>query len=228
MARLMSNRLPSGRRLAALGLLGLCVVGSGCIGRIRNPELTLQAWSRAAESGDCDAMYGLLASEVRNALSEDEFLRRCTAQEDAMARQGREVADAMRENPPQVQASTMLGPFESLLLEKREDGWRLTGPMPLPAGADEPLAAIARLLERTASPFGEEYFAFFSADMRDVYLGNLAAIRDLLLAGDPLDIIVNGDTAQMQVGDYTVNFGREDHGWVITSINGYGGYEYDY
>jgi hypothetical protein len=224
----MSSRPSIARRAVVPGLLVCAALSAGCLGRVRNPDLTLQAWSRAAESGDCSAMYALLASEVQAALSEEEFLRRCAAQAEAMARQGREVSDALREAPSLVQARTMLGPFDALLLEKREEGWRLTGPMPLPAGADEPLAAIARLLERTASPYGEEYFAFFSAEMRDVYLGNLAAIRDLLLAGDPLDIVVNGDSAQMQVGDYTVTFGREDRGWVITSISGYGGYEYDY
>jgi hypothetical protein len=208
------------RRPRACTLLLYALTLAGCGGAVPPAEDTLRVWSNAVERGDCTAMYTLLASEIREQVAADTFDQWCVAQRDAMLAQSELISRSLAAGAsPQVVARVPISPFQQVRVRLVDHKWLLDQPLPLLSGADDPLSAVAELARVLEGPQSDQFLSMMSPDLRASFLGRLHAVRSLLLAGDPVSLVVTADTASMVVGSITIGFRRHDGVWTIDDLS---------
>lgn len=207
-------------RLRALGVLLYAVGVAACGAGIRPAQDTLRAWSSAVERGDCNEMYALLASDIRNQVPSETFEQWCVGQQAAMRTQSDLIAQSLAAGADvQVVARVPISAFQQVRVRLVNERWLLDQPLPLVTGADDPLSAVAELSRVLEGPQANQFLSMMSTDLQASFLGRLHAVRSLLLAGSPAALVVTSDTAQMVVGTMTIQFRRREGVWIIDALS---------
>jgi hypothetical protein len=201
----------------AAALIG---VGVGCAsaGSIPEPAPAVEAYARAVEAGDADAVYALMSQESRRALSLGEL-------RDILAQQRVELgahAKALR-NPDRAlrtRAQLRYPDGELVSLDWVEGEFRVAAADALPAAARTPAQALGQLRRVLARRSYAGLLRVLTPRTRSSLEGDLRSLVDGLNTPEALPIDVVGDKASVLVpGGHRVELRREDGVWQVDDFD---------
>ena len=202
-----------------LGALLPCVA-AGCAnaGSIPEPALTVEAYARAVEAGDADAVYAMMSEESRRAISLGE-LRSIMGEERAeLGAHAKAVRSPERTLRTRAELRYPDGELASLELVDGE--FRLTAADALPAAARTPAQALGQLRRVLARRSYAGLLRVLSPRTRSSLEGDLRSLVDGLDAPEALPIDVVGDKATVLVpGGHRVELRREDGVWQVDDFD---------
>jgi len=212
-------RYPFGRACLPLGALLLGVVaGCASAGSIPEPALTVDAYARAVEAGDAEAVYAMMSEESRRAISLGELrsiMKEERAELGAHAQGMRHPDRAVR-----TRAQLRYPDGELVSLELVDGEFRVTAADALPAAARTPAQALDQLRRVLARRSYAGLLRVLSPRTRSGLEGDLRSLVDGLDTPEALPIDVVGDKATVVVpGGHRVELRREDGVWQVDDFD---------
>lgn len=192
---------------------------SGCAGQqLPDPKATAQAYARAAQRGDADALYALLTPQAQQALG--------VAGTRQLVEQSRgelvQAAHAIQNAGARVEASAeaRFSDGESAWLVLEGGRFRVDAASLLPARPRSPsqaLSALRRALSRRSYP---SLMALMASDPRDALESDLGSLVSGLEHPETLDIQVNGERAEVQLPTgHLIKLKREVGVWRVSEFD---------
>ncbi len=202
---------------AGLALLSLLSVGCGAAA-LPDPRETAQAYARAAQAGDAEALHGMMTERSQRALGKDGVRR---AVEDARAElgeQGQRLADPSAR--VEQAARVRYGDGEEVVLALEDGAFRVSSADALPAGAKTPGQALEQLRRVLARRSYAGLMRVLSRETRDAIERDLRGLVEALERPEGLDVKVQGDTASVLLsGGHRVRLRREGGRWAVEDFD---------
>ncbi|MCS6900002.1 MAG: hypothetical protein RMJ98_09900 [Myxococcales bacterium] len=200
-----------------LGFLWLLLLGCGA-SALPNPREAVQAYARAAQAGDADALHEMLTERSQRALGKDGVHQ---AVEDArmeLGEQGQRLAD------PSVRveqtARVRYGDGEEVVLVFENGAFRISSADALPAGAKTPGQALEQLRRVLARRSYAGLMRVLSRETRDAIERDLRGLVEALERPEGLEVKVQGDTALVPLsGGHRVRLRREGGRWAVEDFD---------
>ena len=212
--------LIGGRRVAAVGvLLGLLLV-TACTKQVTIPKPgpAVEAYLRAIEQGDVDAIYALMSEESKRAISREELARIIHDQKAELAGYAGSIKSTQR--VVKARAKIRYDDGELVTLELVDGRFRVAAADALPAAAKTPEQALGQLRRVLARRSYAGLMRVLSPKTRAAVERDLRSLVEGLNEPDALEIDVVGDAATVRVpGGHEVKLRREDGVWHIDDFN---------
>jgi hypothetical protein len=203
---------------AAFGL-GLALVGglvaAACARpAMPNPRDAAEAYARAVERGDADALHRMLTRESQRALGRDGTARLLTESKKELVAQ----AAAIRAPNTAVEtiAAVRFDDGEQAVLELERGRFRVGAAAGLPAAARTPEQALVELRQALARRSYPALMRLLSKDAKSAIEDDLRSLVVGLEEADALDVKIEGDSAEVRVpGGHLVRLKRESGIWRV-------------
>lgn len=190
----------------------------GCAPSLPSPDATLQAYARATERGDADAVYALLTAESQKSLGKPGIDRALRDGKDELAQQGRTLRTGTWSLEAVAHVPYPDGEQATLVLEN--GAFRLTSADALPAGARTPVDALAAFRRVLARRSYSGLLRLLSRETRAAMERDLSAIVEGLERPDTLEVRTTGDAARVELdGGHSVRLRRENGIWRIEDFD---------
>jgi hypothetical protein len=198
----------------------LSALAGGCVGRaaVADPEPTIDAYVRALEQGDTEALYELMSEESRRAISREELKR-------VLAEQKTELADhagAVHADDRVIsaRADVRYDDGEVVSLDLEQGRFRVTAADALPAAARTPAQALGQLRSVLARRSYAGLLRVLSPRTRAAIERDLRSLVDGLADPESLDVEVVGDSATVAIpGGHLVKLRREEGVWHVDDFD---------
>jgi hypothetical protein len=219
-----ASRRPAPRGLGWLLPLALRVgatvaaTATGCAPALPSPDATLDAYAKAAERGDSEALYALLTPESRQALGKPGIERALKDGREELAQQGKTLQAGGWSMQAVAHVPYPDGEQATLILEG--GAFRLASADALPAGARTPVDALASFRRVLARRSYSGLLRLLSRETRAAMERDLSAIVTGLERPDTLEVRAAGDTARVELdGGHSVRLRRENGIWRIEDFD---------
>ncbi len=209
-------------RNLTITLLALVVaLSAGCTTmRAAHPKDTVQAYHRAVQDRDSDAVYALLDEDGRMGMDPETFARYFDANYDGIMIQADQLLRGVADGDTlEVSAAVPLPAGEKAELVWKRDSWWLAQTAPTRGAQASPQQTLDAFRSALAGRNLDATLALLSSERRNAYLAELELFRKSMERADGEEIVTNGDTAivAMEGGDKLILV-REDgvwrvHGW---------------
>jgi hypothetical protein len=183
-----------------------------------DPKPALEAYARAAQAGDADALYALMSERSRRELG-PEGARRVVA--DAKADLG-ELGTAAADPSARVVAVARVrfADGEEARLPLENGTFRVGAAGGLPAAARTPADALAELRRALARRSYAGLIRVLSKETRAAIERDLSGLVDGLAHPETLDVKIAGDRASVELaGGHKVRLRRESGVWVVEDFD---------
>jgi hypothetical protein len=206
-------------RLALLTLTLACGCACGCArAGLPDPKAAADAYARAAERGDADAIYGMMTSSAQKARSKED-IRAIVASERAELV---EQSKALAAKDARVDATARLRfeDGEETALELKEGRFYVTSAGALPGGARTPEEALDQLRRVVARRSYAGLMRVLSPATRAAIEQDLRSLVTGLEHPETLQVQVAGDAANIAVpGGHHVRLKRDGGVWRIEDFD---------
>lgn len=199
---------PSVLFLALLPLLG-------CTGRsMPDPREAAVAYAEAAQRGDADAIYGMMASRSRAVLTREELATKVADQRQELKDLARAIESPATEVKAEAQVPYGDGEHAALVVEDGE--FKVAGADALPAAARTPTQALESLRRVLARRSYAGLLRVLSRRTREAIEADMRSLVEGLERPEGLDVHVTGDLAVVEVpGGHIVRMRREGGAWHV-------------
>jgi len=207
-------------RVAPLLVVVSLLAVAGCTTRtsIPEPAPVVEAYARAVEQQDAAALYSMMSSESRRAVSERELSRVLGEQREELRAHVAGVRSATRVLAARAQVRYADG--EVVSLDLADDGFRVTAADALPASARSPEQALGQLRRVLARRSYSGLVRVLSPRTRAALERDLRSLVQGLREPDALRVDVVGDSATVELsGGHRVTLRREDGVWYVDDFN---------
>jgi hypothetical protein len=196
-------------------LAGVVLAAVGCSqSAIPDPRPAAQAYARAIERRDVDALFELLDAPSRQALTKSELARLLATSYPELRRQARAFARPDAEVTSQVRVAYSAGRVAYLSVEGGE--LRIRSVDDFPAEAHTPIEALAQLRTVLLRRNYPALTRILTQDTNKQLEAHTQSLVDALKHPEALDIEVTGDTAVARTrGGHRVELKQEDGFWKI-------------
>lgn len=195
------------------------LVFAGCAStELPDPREAVQAYARAAQAGDAEALHGMMTERSQRILGK-EGVR--AAVEDARVELG-EQAQHLVEPTARIEQSAKIRykDGEEALLMLEEGSFRLSSADALPANARTPNQALEQLRKVLARRSYAGLMRVLSQETRDAIEHDLRGLVEALEHPETLDIKIQGDKAWVFLqGGHKVQMQREGGRWVVEDFD---------
>lgn len=200
------------------GLLALMAL-SGCASTaLPDPREAAQAYARAAQAGDANALHDMMTERSQRALGKDGVRN---AVEDARTELG-EQAKRLAEPSARVEQSAKIryGDGEEVTLALEDGSFRLSSADALPASARTPSQALEQFRKVLARRSYAGLMRVLSQETRNAIERDLRGLVDALEHPEALDVKVQGDLAWVVLqGGHRVRLRREGGRWAVEDFD---------
>jgi hypothetical protein len=199
-------------------LLGALALGCARQGSVPEPEPVVDAYAQALESGDAEAIHGMMSEESRRALSRQELERILRDQRQELS----DHASALQASEREITARAQLryADGETVTLDLVDGEFRVTAADALPAAARTPAQALGQLRRVLARRSYAGLLRVLTARTRNAIEGDLRSLVEGLNSPESLNIEIVGDTATVIVpGGHRVELRREDGVWHVDDFD---------
>jgi hypothetical protein len=206
--------------LAVRGSALCLVLVAGCTRSVSVPEPkpVVDAYAEAIERGDADAVYGMMSSESRRAISKTELQRVMKQQRDELAEHARDVAS--EQSSTSARAEVRYDDGEVVSLDLVDGSFRVSAADALPGAARTPAQALGQLRRVLARRSYPGLLRVLSPRTRAAIEQDLRSLVEGLAEPDALWIDEVGDTATIKVpGGHLVKLRREDGVWYVDDFD---------
>jgi len=179
-----------------------------------NPREAAEAYARAVERGDADALHRMLTRESQRALGRDGTARLLTESKKELVDQ----AAAIRAPNTAVEtiATLRFDDGEQAVLELERGRFRVGAAAGLPAAARTPEQALVELRQALARRSYPALMRLLSKDAKSAIEDDLRSLVIGLEEADALDVKIEGDSAEVRVpGGHLVRLKRESGIWRV-------------
>ncbi|MBI4701085.1 MAG: hypothetical protein HY744_07995 [Deltaproteobacteria bacterium] len=192
----------------------------GCAPRPLVPPAApmVDAYARALDRGDADALYDMMSAASRRAVSRPELGRILAGQRQELARHARALRspDAVT----RTEAQLVLGEGEIVTLELGDGSFRVAAADALPGAARTPAQALGQLRQVLARRSYAGLLRTLSPRTGSALERDLRSLVDGLAEPAALDIEVVGDEASVELpGGHRVKLRREDGVWYVDDLD---------
>jgi hypothetical protein len=205
--------------LAPVALAALATLASACVGSgVPDPKAAADAYARAAERGDADAIYGMMTASAQRERSRDEVR---TIVKDERAELAEE-ARALSAKDGRVEATARLrfADGEEAALDLADGRFAVTSAGALPGGARTPEEALDQLRRVLARRSYAGLMRVLSPATRASIEQDLRALVTGLDHPETLPVTLAGDAATIAVpGGHHVRLKRESGVWRVDDFD---------
>ena len=188
------------------------------MGSIPEPAPAVERYAQAVESGDADAVYGMMSEQSRRALSLGELRRIMAAERAELGEHAKAVRNPDRTVRTRAQLRYPDGELISLDLVDGE--FRLGAAEALPAAARTPAQALGQLRRVLARRSYAGLMRVLSPATRSAIEGDLRSLVIGLEHPEGLEVTVAGDVATVQIpGGHEVKLRREAGVWHVEDFD---------
>jgi len=214
----MASTLAFDRALVAAVLAAACTLPACVRETVPDPRHAAAAYADAAARGDADAIYAMLDSSSRRAMTQQD-VRQMVSQERA------ELADqakAIRSPQAEVKAFARVrfADGEDAVLEVRNGRFLVASADALPSGARTPSQALGDLRRVLARRSYAGLMRVLTQSTRSSMENDLRSLVEGLENPEALDVQQTGDQAVVHVpGGHVVKLRREAGTWRVEDID---------
>jgi hypothetical protein len=206
-------------RLSLLVALGAPCAG-GCASPSRVPPAAdaVARYGQAVANGDVDALYGMMGTESRRAVSRQELARVLAEQKAELAEHAKALTAPERTIAERAQLRYPDG--EIVALEVRDGQFFVEAASGLPAAARTPAQALGQLRSVMARRSYAGLLRVLTPRTRALLEGEMRSLVEGLAQPESLPLEVSGDVATAVVaGGHRVRLRREDGVWHVEDID---------
>jgi hypothetical protein len=205
--------------LRASSIAVLAVLAAGCgAGSIPEPRDAALAYADAAKRGDADALYAMLGTDGRKALTRDEVGKLVHDQKDELAERAKAIEAPGVRFKTEASLAYRDGEHAALALEQGE--FRIIAADALPAEAKTPTEALDQLRRVLARRSYAGLIRVLVPRARAAIEEDLRTMVEGLESPDGLEVETNGDTATVEVpGGHFVRLRREGGVWHVEDFD---------
>lgn len=208
----------SGYRLACPFLILVIMLTACTGGGVPDPKAAVTAYASAAQSGDAAAIYAMMTTSARNALSREDVGRIVKEQRAELADQAQRVNS--RDSRVEASARLRYPDGEEAQLELRDGAFWITSSGSLPAGARTPEQALDQLRRVLARRSYAGLMRVLTPSTRAAIENDLRALVSGLERPETLRSEVVGDGAVVNVpGGHTVRLKRDRGLWHVDDFD---------
>jgi hypothetical protein len=197
----------------------LPAMATGCVSSgVPDPRGAVDAYARAAERGDADALYGMMTTASRQARSREQVRAVVTDERAELAEQARGIAG--KDVRVEATARLRFADGEEAALDLHDGRYWITAAGALPGGARTPEEALDQLRRVLARRSYAGLLRLLSPATRAAVENDLRALVDGLGEPATLPVQVTGDAAVVSVpGGHRVKLRREGGVWRIDDFD---------
>lgn len=197
--------------LLALGL-GACSTQ-----RVSHPVDAVDAYCRAVEREDADAVYAMLDEEARMGMDREAFEAWFARHHESILEQAQELKAQARAEAFEVEAAVPVRGGQEARVGWFDGGWYLTQEVPARSAQSTPRETLEALQQAIEEEDLEELLRLLSADLRGQYLRELQALGSRTRDSQDKAIVAHGDQADILLdnGD-RILLVREEGVWKIS------------
>lgn len=206
-------------RLRALLAVTASTLVVGCASRgVPDPKAAAQAYAKAAQDGDADALYAMMTESSQRSLGREGTQRAVADARDELREQAAAVTGPGAETKQIARARFADGEEATLSLE--DGAFRITSADALPAGARTPAQALDQLRRVLARRSYAGLMRVLSKETRASMERDLRTLVEGLERPEGLDVKVTGDRATVQItGGHVVRLRREGGLWTVDDFD---------
>jgi hypothetical protein len=198
----------------AFPALATACISSG----VPDPRAAVDAYARAAERGDADALYGMMTTTSRQSRSREQVRAVVTDERAELAEQARGIAG--KDVRLEATARLRFADGEEAALDLHDGRYWITAAGALPGGARTPEEALDQLRRVLARRSYAGLLRLLSPATRAAVENDLRALVDGLGEPATLPVQVTGDAAVVSVpGGHRVKLRREGGVWRIDDFD---------
>ena len=198
----------------ALGLLApACATPT-----LPDPKGAADAFARAAEKGDADAIYGMMTESARKARSREDVGKVVTDERQELAEEGRALS--ARDARVEATARLRFADGEEAALDLQNGRFYVTSAGAIPGGARTPEEALDQLRRVLARRSYSGLMRVLSPATRAAVEQDLRGLVSGLGRPETLPVSLTGDTATIAVpGGHHVRLRREGGVWRVDDFD---------
>lgn len=185
--------------------------------RIADPRAAVDAYVRAAQRGDADAIYEMLSERSRRELGREGTKRLVADGRQELARQA--AALARRDARVEAVALVRYEDGESAVLDLEDGVFKVGSAAALPSAPRTPAQALEDLRQALARRSYAAFLRVLASETQSAMENDLASIVRGLEEPETLDIAVRGDSAEVELpGGHVVKLKRERGVWRVEDL----------
>lgn len=200
-------------------LAALVTVGTGCTSHsVPDPKAAAEAYARAADRGDADAIYAMMTNAAQKARSKDDVRQLVAEQRAELKEQAKQVTG--RDARIDATARLRYDDGEEAQLELRDGRFWITSSGSLPGGSRTPEQALDQLRRVLARRSYAGLMRVLTPQTRAAIEQDLRSLVEGLERPETLRVQVTGDSAAVIVpGGHTVKLKREGGVWRVDDFD---------
>jgi hypothetical protein len=205
-------------RERAVLALGLSVLPACASHVVPDPHEAVAAYANAAARGDSSALYAMMATSARKAISEDDLRRKVGDERAELA----ELAAAVRSKDARLEARARLrfADGEEAALDLSGGRFWVSSAGTLPGGSATPEAALDELRRVVARRSYAGLVRILTPSTRASLEQDLRGLVTGLQRPDTLEVVTHGDDASANVpGGHHVRLKREGGLWRVLDFD---------
>ena len=194
------------------------LAGQGCGGaQTPDPSAALARYRAAAETGDAEALYGLLSRDAQRRYNREEIAAFISA--DGVELQERSKAFANAGVFAEIRAEVRLANGQVAALRLEDGRYRVSSAQALPTVSASPVQALSRLRAAIQDRDYRALLRLLSSEARTAAEQERAILLDDLGQPSSLSIEVDGDRARVTLpSGREISLKREDGSWRFDDL----------
>jgi hypothetical protein len=207
------------RRGSVAVVLALAVASAACAGsRVPDAKTAIEAYARAAERGDSDALYGMMTEASQRGLTQAQLREAVLAERAELAEQARGLTGSDASVKAVARLRFEDGEEAALALEGGR--FRVSAAGALPGGGRTPEEALDQLRRVLARRSYAGLMRVVTAQTRALIERDLRSLVEGLERSDTLSPQITGDSATVKVpGGHQVRLRRDGAIWRIDDFD---------
>lgn len=208
------------RHCARAGWLFGAAIGLSACSRssLPDPRVAAQAYARAAERGDAQAIYGMLTKEAQRTYGRAGTRQLVTDERAELRRAGRALASP--NTTVRATARVRYSDGEVATLQIDNGRFRVASADALPAGARTPTEALAEFRKVLAERSYSGLMRVLTLEKRSSVNTDLRSLVMGLDQPETLDVKINGNTAEVRIpGGHLIKLKREEGVWRVDDFD---------
>lgn len=207
------------RAVQSACLAATMLAGAACGPRsVPSPKAATEAYRRAVEAGDNQALYAMLSERAKRDLSPDEVRGHVAAQRNELAQRAAALAGPAAETTASARMRFADGEEAELSLE--EGHFAVASSGALPGGASTPAQALDQLRRVLARRSYAGLMRIVTPETRAAIERDVRSLVDGLERPETLPVDLQGDVARVAVpGGHQVRLKREGSLWRVDDFD---------